>query len=452
MASFQSYALSKKMVAALASQGYTSPTPIQDAVIPKVLRGESLIARSETGSGKTHAFLIPIIERLDLSAKEIQAVVVAPTRELAKQTYDFAKKFVIFYPGLRVQLLSSGEEKSRSLEKLVNLPHLIIATPGRLHDFAVQEKAANFLTCKTVVLDEADMLMEMGFFNDFNIIISNLVKPQILVFSATIPEKLASSLEHYVEPKHIIELQKENLTASQVKHYLIDTRHQNLKECLKTFIELKHPYLLLVFASRKETVMEMYSYLRELKYPVGVIHGDLEIRERKAMMRRIRNNEFSIVVASDIASRGLDVLNVSDVLNIDFPKDLEFYFHRAGRTGRNGKEGNCFSFYDNDHTAAAQKLTDLGVKFEYLVMKDGAITGGKPLETKPTFRRKKTGELEKEIRKAVSQASSKTVKPRYKEKVRKAVEKVKSHHRRLIIKSDIRKRQVERYKGEGRGE
>ncbi len=447
MSSFSSFALSKKMIDALKSQGYVSPTPIQDAVIPKALRGESLIARSPTGTGKTHAFLIPIIEKIEIEKKEIQAVIVAPTRELAKQTYDFAKRFSTSYPALRILLLSAGEERSRTIEKLARVPHLIIATPGRLHDLAVEEKVINFLTAKTFVLDEADMLMEMGFFNDINVIISNLTKPQVLVFSATIPEKLASALEKYAEPKHVIETSTKELTAGKVRHYFIDTRHQDLKECVKQFIEIKHPYLLLVFASKKETVETVYDYLRSQGIRAAMIHGDLEVRERKSIMRRIHANEFNVIVASDMASRGIDIEDVSDVLNVDLPRNTEFYFHRAGRTGRNGKDGQCYSFYDNDLTLPVQKVLDMGTKAEYLVFRDGALVEGKPITpTAPNFRKKKNPELEKEIKKAAGMASSKIVKPGYKRKVRVAVERAKARHRRKVIKRDIRRQQVERYK------
>ncbi len=451
MSSFSSFALSKKMIDALKTQGYVSPTPIQDAVIPKALRGESLIARSPTGTGKTHAFLIPIIEKIEIEKKEIQAVVVAPTRELAKQTYDFAKRFSTSYPALRILLLSAGEERSRTIEKLGRVPHLIIATPGRLHDLAVEEKVINFLTAKTFVLDEADMLMEMGFFNDINVIISNLVKPQVLVFSATIPEKLASALEKYAEPKHVIETSSKELTAGKVRHYFIDTRHQDLKQCVKEFIEIKHPYLLLIFASKKETVETVYDYLRSQGIRAAMIHGDLEVRERKSIMRRIHANEFNVIVASDMASRGIDIDDVSDVLNVDLPRNQEFYYHRAGRTGRNGKDGQCYSFYDNDLTAPVQKILDMGTKVEFLVFRDGALVEGKPITpATPNFRKKKNPELEKEIKIAAGKASSKIVKPGYKRKVRVAVERAKARHRRKVIKRDIRRQQVERYKSEAK--
>lgn len=447
MPSFASYALSKKMIDALKSQGYVSPTPIQDAVIPAALRGESLVARSPTGSGKTHSFLIPIIEKIDLESREIQAVIVAPTRELAKQTYDFARKFNVSYPALRILLLSAGEERTRTIEKLARVPHLIIATPGRLHDLAVKEKVINFLTAKTFVLDEADMLMEMGFFNDINVIISNLTKPQMLVFSATIPEKLASALEKYVEAKHVIEVSGKELTAGKVRHYFIDTRHRDLKECVKEFIHIKNPYLLLIFASKKETVESIYEYLRSQSIKAAMIHGDLEVRERKSVMKRIHANEFNVIVASDMASRGIDIEDVSDILNVDLPKNLEFYYHRAGRTGRNGKDGQCFTFYDNDQTTGVQKILDMGTKGSFLIFKDGDLVEGKPIvPAAPKFRKKKNPELEKEIKKAAGMASSKVVKPGYKRKVRVAVERAKARHRRKVIKRDIRRQQVERYK------
>lgn len=446
MPKFEQYAIRKSMIHTLSRLGYTQLTPIQEAVIPLALRGESLVARSETGSGKTHAFLVPILERIDPNKKEVQAIILSPTRELAKQTYDFAKLIQADFPEIKILMVAGGVEKSRNKLKLENVPHILIATPGRLKDLGIEDTVTSLATSRVIVLDEADMLMDGGFFEDINLIISKLDTPQIMVFSATIPVKLSGIIEKYVGATNIIEIAKQNKTSAQVTHALIDTRHQPLMDTVLDFIKWRNPYFLLIFASKIDKVIEVYQFLQSQNYKVGMIHGDLESRERKAMMKRIRNNEFPILVASDMAARGLDIDNVTDVLNIDLPTDLDFYFHRAGRTGRYDKQGHCYTFYDNDNTDRPRKLIGLGVKFSYFSYRDRQFFEAKGLDYKRQPVRKIDPTLEKDIKIAVAKTKTSKVKPGYKKKVALAVEKVKKKYKRQIIEKDIRRQKVERYK------
>lgn len=448
MASFKSFALSPKMISCIEKIGYKEPSKVQELVIPAALRKESMVVTSETGSGKTHAFLIPIINNIVISSHSVQAIIVSPTRELARQTYDFAKEFCDTFKGLRVQLFSSQVEKNRNVNKLNNTPHIIIATPGRLLDLGLDDKNINLSTAQYVVLDEADMLMDMGFFDDINKLLEHLDTAAKMVFSATINPKLSRIIEKYIGAEHVITL--ENLTNNKVSHYAIDIRHQGKKEALSSFINVTNPYFLLVFASKKEDVNDLYFYLKNNGYNVGVIHGDLEKRERKNMMKRIKNLEFQIVVCSDMAARGIDIENVSDVLNVDLPKDLSFYFHRAGRTGRFYKDGKCYTFYDDDKCDDILKLQQQGVSFNYLVLKNDELKEGKAPNYKKEFRKKKDLELEKDIKRAVIETKRNTVKPGYKKAVKNAVEKVKRKHHRKMIKDNIRKQRVERYRSEAR--
>ncbi len=448
MTTFKSFALSKQMTTALEELGYKSPSKVQELVIPHVLKRESLVVTSETGSGKTHSFLVPIIDSLDFSLNQIQAIIIAPTRELAKQTYDFARAFKEYFPNLRIALLTSQVEKSKNENKLSNAPQIIVATPGRLLDLGITNNVANLSTTKFIVLDEADMLMDSGFLDDINTLLSNLEDATKLVFSATINSKLSRLIEKYIGAEHVITL--DNYTNANVKHYAIDIRHKDILEATKDFIDETEPYFLLVFASRINDVKRIYEYLKTRKYNVTMIHGDLEKRERKNVMKRINAMEFQIVVCSDMASRGLDIDNVSDVLNVDLPKDLSFYFHRAGRTGRFNNVGNCFTFYNDDATESILKLIDMNVKFDYLVLKNGELKEGKEI-VKVKRKHKNVDEaLDRDIRRAVIETRKKKVKPGYKKAVRVAVEKVKRKHHRQKIKEDIRKQRVKRYKEEAR--
>ena len=382
MASFKSYALSSKMLESLEKLNYINPTPIQEVVIPSALRGESLVARSATGSGKTHSFLIPIVDRIDINLNQVQAVIMAPTRELAKQTFDFLKELIALYGNISIRLLCAGEEKKRVIDKLQNTPQIIVATPGRLNDLILKENALDISNVKYFVIDEADMLLEMGFFEEINNLLTILKEPTIMIFSATIPLNLRHLIEKYIKAEKVFEIGEEGSTNSQVTHYLIDTRHKDLKECALTFLKIKNPYLCLIFCSKKEDVDKLYKFLNQNGVKVGVLHGDLEMRQRKQMMRRIRNDEFSVIVCSDMAARGLDLDNVSDVLNIDLPHNFEFYFHRAGRTGRYKSYVNCYTFYNNDEIDSVKRIIDAGLEVQYLSLRDNEIVPSKVFKKK----------------------------------------------------------------------
>lgn len=444
---FSTFALKKSIINALNKLGYEDCTPVQNAVIPHALRGESLVVQSETGSGKTHSFLVPIINRINVSSPEVQAIIIAPTRELAKQTYDFAIKIANFIPGLKVKLLTSGTDRLKQEKSVRNSAHLFIGTPGRLQDFLIASHLTQLAKKTTIVIDEADMLMEMGYFNDVNALVSIIKEPQVMVFSATYPQKLRSSIEKYTEPEKIITIDKKTSTAKNVIHYALDYKHRDKNEIVKQFIELKNPFLLLIFCSKKEDVNQLYKYLQEQSIKCAIIHGDLEDRQRKSMMKRVKNGEFNIVVCSDIAARGIDIQDVSMVLNYDLPRENEYYFHRAGRTGRMNKDGECYTLYNIDTFDEIRKLQSLGVNFKWLVLKTNQIEESLGPDYRKEHRKSfQTNELAREIKKATSKVKTDKVKPNYKKKLKIVKDKVIREHRREIIKKDIRRQRVERYK------
>lgn len=448
MAFFKQFNLDDKLLLALEKNGYVKLSPVQEKVIPLALKGESLLARSETGSGKTHAFLVPILSRLDVEKNEIQAIIIAPTRELARQIYDFAMEINNDYKNAKILLLTASRDKERTSQKLAQNPHLIITTPGQLLELGIENSVTTLRTVKTLVLDEADMLMDQGFYPLINEILLHLDNPQIMIFSATIPKTLNKILEQYVGKSHVIEISRPYQTSEGVSHHLIDVRHQNRNEIVEQFIKWRNPYLLLIFASTTKTVDALYKFLSNRGYNVGIIHGDLQKRERKQMIRRIRNNEFQIIVASDIAARGIDIPDISDVLQYDFPNDLTFYFHRAGRTARFDKVGDSFAFYDADSEHIAVKLEELGVNFDYFVYKGGTFkeVDQRPKKQKP--KSKSAQELDHKIRMTRSKYKNAKVKPGYKKKIEQEVDKVKRQHKRQIIKEDIKRQKQERYRKE----
>ena len=447
--SFKAINLTPKMVSSLNRQGYFSPSPIQLRVIPKALKGETLMVQSATGSGKTHAYLIPIIENIDLKNQNVQTLIVAPTRELAAQIYEFAYKFTHEYKELKIKLFISGREKKENVEGSSIPPHIIIATPGRLLD-VLNENLFSLKNVKTFVLDEADMLLKEGYFTEIVEVNNKLSDDvQYLVFSATLEHNLKVELEKFVGVNIPI-VNEDVLTSKNVTHHLIDIKHNDMLEMVVDFIKCVNPYLLMIFASKKETANKVYAYLKERKFKAGLLTGDLSSRERKNIMKQLKNEDIYILVCSDMAARGLDIADVSDVLNVDLPNNLEFYFHRAGRTGRFDKLGNCYTFYNNDSTNKPLELLSQGVEFKYLTFKNHELVEGKKIEKPHPTKSKLDPELAKEIKKisAMSNAKNKQVKPGYKKKRKEEIAKAKQKHRREIIKKDIKRQRIERYKKE----
>ncbi|MDY0345156.1 MAG: DEAD/DEAH box helicase [Bacilli bacterium] len=447
--SFKSFNLSDQMITSLTHQGYLSPSSIQTRVIPKALKGGNIVAQSETGSGKTHAFLIPIIENLSLNEDKLQAIIIAPTRELAKQTYSFIEAFQKDYANLHVRLFTAGKETDRTFREGMRTPHIIIGTPTRIRTMLEEKALIDLNFVKTIVLDEADMLMEMGYFSDIDVLYRKLkLTPQIMVFSATIEFNLRKRLEKYVGADFVVEMDDVK-TAKSVTHYAIDVKHGDHLQAIKVFIKTYNPYLLIIFASRKEQVSIISSFLVGNGYDNIMLHGDMSARERKTAYKMIEANKKRIIVASDLAARGLDIKDVSEVLNYDLPKDLTYYFHRAGRTGRFGAKGKCYSFYNVDSSSRIEKLIEQGASFSYLELKNDTIISTDKLARRKQNKKRIDVELERQIKHATSKAKSDVVKPGYKKKVRDAVAKVKRKHHREIIRKDIRRQRVERYRKEG---
>ena len=445
--SFKGINLSNEMIKSLERQGFINPSEIQLRAIPKALKGETLMVQSATGTGKTLAFLVPIIEKVDLKNQNIQVIIIAPTRELAQQIFDFATPFLKEFPDVKIKLFKSGIEREESAQGLSIPPHIAIGTPGRLADILVG--SVSLKSVNTIVLDEADMLLREGFFGEIDKIVDQTNKPRFLVYSATLEANLAHELERYIGP-NIPVINEETMTASNVTHYLVDIRHNDVITSLIDVIEIIKPYLLMVFASKKETANEIYSALRAKKYKAALLTGDLNARERKSVLRQVKSDEVYILVCSDMAARGLDIPDVSDVINVDLPNNLEFYYHRAGRTGRFNKKGNCYTFYNNDKIAKPLALIQNGVKFKYLVLRDNQLVEGKGIEKSHPTKRKVDEDLQNKIKQVKAQIRNKDkkVKPGYKKKQKQAIEKVKQKHRREIIKKDIRRQRVERYKRE----
>lgn len=451
MASFSAFNLSERMVSALNKMGYQEPSPVQSSIIPRALRGESLLCQSPTGSGKTHSYLIPIIERIDVNLPRLQALVVCPSRELARQVYEFAKPFEKYYQRLKVRLFTSEEDKSNNQAGLTSAPQLLIGTPGRLKDILIDEYALDLHGIKTLVLDEADMLMEYGYFDDVDAIYTHIGStPQVLVFSATLQQGLKQQLAKYIESDFLFS-GGEDKTSGDVSHHLVDIKHVGNEAALKNFLKIRNPYLCLVFASKKADVRAIYESLRQDDYAVTMYSGDLETRERRATLKKIKENRYQIIVCSDLLSRGIDIQDVTDVISIDLPSELEYYYHRAGRSGRFGKKGDSWVFYNADNTKRAKLLLEQGVKFDYYTLgKDELSVDPVGLAKKKKYTTKKPfeGEEATEIKKLKARNKTDKVKPAYKKKLNWEVERVKNKYRRKAIQKSVNRAKARKYSKE----
>lgn len=450
--SFNGFSLSSKMVSALQKLGYVTPSPVQSAVIPKALRGVSLLAQSETGSGKTHAYLIPIIEKTDTELNRPQALIICPTRELSRQTFDFAREFIRFYPHLHIRLYTPESEVSQNQEGSDVPPQIIIGTPGRMRSLLVDNAKFGLQNVRTVVLDEADMLLDLGYFEDIEAIFAILNKPQTMVFSATLKQSLREELLKFVRSD--FEFESDHIqTSSKVRHHLVDVKHVGNAQALVSFLQIRRPYLCLVFASKKEDVGELYKALQSNNIESLYFSGSLEERARRKALREIRENKHSIIVCSDLLARGIDIPDVSDVVSVDLPSDLDFYYHRAGRTGRFGKDGDSWVFYNADTEEKPLELIANGVKFDYYTLKGGVLEKD-PVGLAPKKKLSKKKELPEQEVKDIKIAKAKSrpthVEPMYKKKRQFAIDKVKKKYRRKAIQRSIRKELEKQWKADAR--
>ncbi len=420
---------------AVAKIGFKSPTIIQERVIPSVFSGKSIIGQSQTGTGKTHSFLLPIMARLDAMSPSVQAVVTAPTRELAKQIFDAAEALNHLFPleqKLEIRAYIGGTDKQRSIDKLKQQPQLVIGTPGRIYDL-IDAQALNVYTAKTLVIDEADLMIDLGFMEDVDKIASRMAKElQMLVFSATIPEKLQPFLKKYMQnPKHI-EVDPMQTSAKQIDHILVPVKHREKAILIKDILGAVNPYLALIFVNSKKSADELHGALLSQGIKAGLMHGDLHARERKRVMKEINDLKYQYVVASDLAARGIDIEGVSHVINAEIPKDLSFYIHRSGRTGRAAMSGVAIALFEEHEEESIARLEKMGIHF---TNKD--LVKGELVEIKERDRRKKRDVPKRVLKTNV--AKSKTIKPGYKKKhaleVKKAKEKEFRSHKRQEIRA-----------------
>lgn len=442
MSSFKDYHLKAELSNAIKAIGFTSPTPIQKLVIPRAIKKESLMVQSATGSGKTHSFLIPILQNIDINKEEVQAVIIAPTRELAGQLFDVLTKMTSTYesPINVAKVIGGGNRESEIKRFEKTQPHIVVGTLGRLNDLVIDTNVLKIHNATTVVIDEADMIFEEKELVEVDKIMSKVQgKPQFLIFSATIPKGLRQFLFKYLENVETITLEEKNLTTENIEHIMLQCKAKDKKIVLFDLLKHINPYLALIFVNTKEGVDELALDLAKNGFKVGKLHGDMDDRSRKQMIKRIHDLDFKFIVASDIAARGIDITGVSHVINFDLPREIEFYIHRTGRTARYDSTGVAYSLYAYEDDDYIKNLQSKGLKPKFYQIKNDELieTSFKkrerrisparqieedmhrkipmPKKVKPGYRKKRKELIEKKIKQAKKERISNIYKKRAKE-------------------------------------
>ena len=406
---------------ALRDLNFLEATIVQEKLIPVVLSGRDLVGESKTGSGKTHTFLLPIFQMLDEEADSVQAVITAPSRELAAQIYQAARQLASFSDKeIRVANYVGGTDKARQIGKLESSqPHIVIGTPGRIYDL-VESGDLAIHKAKTFVVDEADMTLDLGFLATVDKIAGRLPKDlQFLVFSATIPQKLQPFLKKYLSNPVIEQIKTKTVIADTIENWLLSTKGRDKNAQIYQISQLLQPYLAMIFVNTKTRADELHSYLTAQGLKVAKIHGDIAPRERKRIMNQVKNLDFEYIVATDLAARGIDIEGVSHVINDAIPQDLSFFVHRVGRTGRNGLPGTAITLYQPSDDSDIRELEKMGIKFTPKMIKDD--------EFQDTYDRDRRANREKSREKldtemlGLVKKKKKKIKPGYKKKIQWAV-------------------------------
>lgn len=431
MANFREFNFKEYIYQALDEINFKEPTEVQARLIPTILKGKSVVGQSQTGSGKTHTFLLPIFQNLNAQKDEVQAVITTPSRELAYQIYEAAKQLAKFSPeNIWIQNYVGGTDKQRQIEKLKShQPQLVIGTPGRILDL-VRENALDIHNAHYLVVDEADMTLDLGFLKETDAIASTLPKDlQMLVFSATIPEKLRPFLRKYMYNSVIEVVANKHVISPTIDNWLISTKGRDRNKLIYDLLTMGEPYLALVFANTKERADELTNYLRSQGLKVAKVHGGIQPRQRKRIMREIQNLDYQFVVATDLAARGIDIEGVSHVINDDIPEDLEFFVHRVGRTGRNGMKGTAITLYEPSEEKLIDELESMGVHFVPKAVKNGEIVDSYDRNRREKRQTRKES-MDPKLRGFVKKEKKKR-KPGYKKKIKRAIKRDEQQKRRI---------------------
>lgn len=359
MKNFAELGLEPKVLQAITELGFEEATPIQAQSIPIAMSGRDMIGQAQTGTGKTAAFGIPLINKISKDTDKIVALIMTPTRELAIQVAEEIGKLTRF-KGIGSLPIYGGQDIGRQIRALKKKPQIIIGTPGRLLDH-INRKTIRLDDVETVILDEADEMLDMGFMEDIQTILKLVPEErQTMLFSATMPPNIQKLAQQFLKnPEHVSVIPKQ-VSAPLIDQAYIEVPERQKFEALSRLIDMESPELAIVFGRTKRRVDELAEALQKRGYSADGLHGDLSQNQRDTVMRKFRDGSIDVLVATDVAARGLDVSGVTHVVNFDLPQDPESYVHRIGRTGRAGKEGTAWTFVtprEMDHLHLIERVT-----------------------------------------------------------------------------------------------
>ena len=341
---FEDMNISNEICRAVLDMGFEEATPIQSQAIPVILEGKDIIGQSQTGTGKTAAFGIPLLERINPEDRRLQALILCPTRELAIQVSEEFRKLLKYKDNIRVLPIYGGQPIDRQIAALRKGTQVVIGTPGRVMDH-MRRRTIKAETVQMMVLDEADEMLDMGFREDIETILVKIPEEhQTLLFSATLSPEILDITKRFQKNPEFIKIVRKELTVPNIEQYYFDVKEKTKLDALCRIIDVYDPKLAMVFCNTKKRVDDLVEMLQGRGYFAEGLHGDLKQAQRDKVMQKFRNGTIEILVATDVAARGIDVDDIDVVFNYDVPQDEEYYVHRIGRTGRAGKAGKAFTF------------------------------------------------------------------------------------------------------------
>ena len=336
---FEDFNLSKQVLKGLSDLGYEAPSPVQSEGIPVLLKGRDLIAQAQTGTGKTGAFALPVLEQLNLKQTKPQVLVLAPTRELAIQVSEAFQSYAKYLTGFHVVPIYGGQGYDQQLRALKRGVHVVVGTPGRVMDH-IRRKTLALDNIQMLVLDEADEMLRMGFLEDVKWILEQMPhKHQTALFSATMPESIKQVAKKYLNDPVLVKIKSKTMTAANIKQSAMLVSNKNKLEALTRYLEVEEFDGIIIFARTKRLTAELADRLAARGYSAAALNGDMSQSARERVIERVKKKKLDVIVATDVAARGLDVERLSHVINYDAPYDAETYVHRIGRTGRAGRQG-----------------------------------------------------------------------------------------------------------------
>ncbi|MBK6264489.1 DEAD/DEAH box helicase [Marivirga sp. S37H4] len=365
--SFKDLGISQNLIKGLEEMNIKEPTKIQTAVIPYLLNNSGdLVAQAQTGTGKTAAFGLPILQRINLKDDKIQAVIIAPTRELCQQIAKQLFKFTKYSDKIFTEAVYGGAKIEGQIQALRRPTHILVATPGRLTDL-IRRKAVDIRQANTVVLDEADEMLSMGFKKDLEFIFQSMPhKKNIWLFSATIPTDIKYLIKKYLDPHaHHIQASGNGIVNENINHQYVPCDKDEKMAVLQYFLKTQKNERGVIFCNTKVAARALYEQLSARKQSVGILEGDMHQKDRDKMLRAFKGNKSDLLIATDVAARGIDIADLAFVVHYEIPRQIDYYIHRSGRTARAGKQGISMALVTKNDLHQLQKIeTELGIKMK----------------------------------------------------------------------------------------